>query len=112
MKIEIVASFHAGEAVPEWLLCRTPERDDADPGEFTFAVDCHIVQTSDGYVVVIDRIDDGFEPFKIDGAHGIEFSAPSLPVRHHAGTFFPKNDARRPSTPTYFSDGKQLGTDQ
>lgn len=103
-RIEIVASFDAGSPVPEWLICRTPERDDADPGEFTFAVDCHVVKTSDGYVIVIDRVEDGTEPFNIDGADGVEFSAPSLPVRCHAGTFFPKDDARAPRGATRFLD--------
>ena len=54
-KASIVSSHNKGDAVPEWLLVLEPSREDSNPGEFLFAVACHIIETSAGYFIVPDE---------------------------------------------------------
>jgi hypothetical protein len=95
MKVQIVGSFHKGDAVPEWLVEWLPTKGDANPGCLTFACDCHVIETSDGYTVVQDRFDDKYTLY-VAGAKHMALSSPAVPVRLFTAwsTLYPEGDPR------------------
>jgi hypothetical protein len=54
VKFEYICAFREGDPVPEWMLVADPIM----PGSIsiTFAQDCHVFETTDGYWVVNDRL--------------------------------------------------------
>lgn len=55
MGIEIVDSFVAGNVVPDWLL-GVEGRPGIPRPTLIFAVDCHVIKTSAGYMIVPDMM--------------------------------------------------------
>lgn len=67
MMFKHIASFREGDSVPDWLLAAEPREPGATSPKMTFHQDVHVVETTDGYWVMNDRLRAGKTLIFVDG---------------------------------------------
>lgn len=71
--------FSAGEPVPGWLLDQEPTGPEARRADFTFLVDCDVIETDGRYVIVPTvKVPDGV--LRLSRSGGLKVSAPGRSV--------------------------------
>lgn len=76
---EAPVRFKAGDAIPDWLLVREPQRRGAPRGNFCFGVDAQVLDAGDAYVVV--PLGDGYSVFDMRDTEAHNIFAPSKKLR-------------------------------